>query len=141
MKHCMSIQMTYIICTNIYLHMATVHMVKVICKSTYEPLYVYVDDLYHLQYLSHLQKYLWTIVRLCRWLISSALTYSYTFWQSIWLNSSAEVHIKHCIYMQITYIICSNIFLHIWLCIRFKFTCTSKYVTYYVYADYLYHLH
>jgi hypothetical protein len=27
MKHCMSMQMTYIICTKIYLHMVTLHMV------------------------------------------------------------------------------------------------------------------
>ena len=48
MKHCMSMQMTYIICTNIYVHMVTVQMVKVVCKNANETLYVYADDLYHL---------------------------------------------------------------------------------------------
>jgi hypothetical protein len=44
----MSMQMTYIICTNIYLHILAMVMVLVICTSTYETLYVYADDLYHL---------------------------------------------------------------------------------------------
>ena len=119
----MSMQMTFIICTNIYLQMGTVNTVKVICTSTYETLYVNADDLYHLHYhilthvdcaygLSHMHKYIWNIVCLCRWLISYALTYTYKCRLCIWFKSSAQVHMKHCMFMQMTYTICTNIYLY-----------------------------
>ena len=75
--------------------------------------YVYADDLYHLHLhiithfdcaygLSYLHKYIWNIVCLCRWLVSSALTYTYTCWLCIWFKSNVQVHMKHCMSMQMT---------------------------------------
>jgi hypothetical protein len=150
MKHCMSMQMTYIICTNIYLHMVTVHiwfkssaqvhmklcmsrqMTYIICTNIYlHHLHKYIWNIgclfrwlitSALTYtytwwlcisgLSHLHKNIWIIVCPCRCLTSSALTYTYTWWLCIWFKSSAQVHIKHCMFMQMTYIICTNIYLH-----------------------------
>jgi hypothetical protein len=93
--------------------------------------------------------YIWNIVCICRWLVSSALTYTYTCWLCKWFKSYEQVHMKQCISMQMTYIICSNIYLHIltvqmtcrWLIpstLRYT-NCTNRYL-HMVYADDLYHL-
>jgi hypothetical protein len=58
--------------------------------------------------LIHPQKYIWNMV----YDLSSALTYTYTWWLCIWFKSSAQVHMKHAMSMQMTYIICTNIYLH-----------------------------
>jgi hypothetical protein len=117
---------------------------------------------------SHLHKYIWNIVFQCRWLISSALTCTYTFWLCIWFKSYAQVHMKHSMSMQMTYIICTNIYLqmvtehmpkYIWniVCqcswlissaLTYTYTwCICRWLVYstnetlYVYTDDLYHLY
>ena len=77
-------------------------------------LYVYADDiissaltyiLIHVDCaygLSHLHKYIWTLYVYADDIISSALKYTYTCWLYIWIKSSTQVHIKHCMSMQMT---------------------------------------
>jgi hypothetical protein len=56
----------------------------------------------------NMHKYIWTIVSLCRWLVSYELTYTHKWCLCIWFKSSAQVHMIYCMYMLMTYTICTN---------------------------------